>query len=228
MTKTRKPYLISRCQLQGALACLSDDDTRYALTSINIRPECVEATNRHVLVQIPHDKLDPADFPLVPGAPTEAPDTFLLPGDTAKALLKALPKKSTTLILTYAQVGVREGSVVGAVTDLDTATVPTARLPESTFPNSSKAIPQRTAPLFALGAPALERLLKVAKATDKVLPRLMFYAPKDKDSAIRIEIPHEESDKPIVAVIMPCKADWPEESESVGHEDAVPEPEETL
>ena len=226
MTETRKPYLISRCQLQGALACTSADNTRMALQAINVCPEHVEASDGHVVIRIPHDRIDPADFPIVPGAPTEAPSTFLLPVDTAKVLLKALPKKSTMPILTYAQVGVRDGSVVGAVTDLDTATVPTARLPESTFPSLDKVIPQRSAPLFALGVPALECLIKAAKATGADLPILQFYTPKDRDSVIRVEIRLPGSDTPIIAAIMPCRKDWPEQAETV--QEPAQEPETTL
>lgn len=205
-----KPILLDRVQLAGALACISKDESRYALQAINVRPTDVEASNGRVLVRIPHAGADVNEFPLVEGAPTEAPDApFLLPADLATAVLKTLPRKQTMAILEYAKVGTRNGCVVAATTDMDTSSAPSAKLPEGTFPNADRVLPERSKPLFALWISELERLCKVGKASGLDEPMLMFYTPKDGISAIRIEIPLGDTRR-VEAVIMPTTVDWPE------------------
>lgn len=208
-----KPILLDRVQLAGALACVSKNEDRYVLQAINIRPTDVEASNGHVLVRIPHAGADVNEFPLVEGAPTEAPDApFLLPADLAAAVLKTLPRKQTLPILEYAKVGTRKESVIVATTDMNTASAPSARLPEGAFPNADRVLLKRSKPLFALRISELERLCKVGKASGMGTPVLMFYTPKDQDSAIRVDIPLGDA-RQAEAVIMPMRANWPEAEE---------------
>lgn len=201
-----KPVLLDRLSLQGALACTTDEESRYVLNAINVTSTYVESSDGNAAIRIPHAGADPAEFPEIPGAPIEAPEgAFLLPAALAKAALKTLPKRAVVPILQFAKVGTLNGSVVAATTDLATNSTPSARIPEGTFPPLDRAIPKERVPAFALRVDLLEKICKAAKATGQAKPVLEFYQPRDRDSAVRIEIPGKRR---VLAVIMPCRSDW--------------------
>lgn len=140
---------------------VSKEESRYSITAIQVRPEATVATNGHYLAWVSTDGQDPANFPVVEGFDGGQKDfvPFLLDVESAKAISKALPKKTTIPVLQYAPVHVNgvtvespDGSkqedaskgvksVSLCVTDLERPQVFRPRVPEGQFPNFQAVIP---------------------------------------------------------------------------------------
>jgi hypothetical protein len=187
--------LLKRELLSTVRPAVTDADTRYTLSSIQINPNgAVVATNGHILIKA--TELHPipnADFPVVPGVPecvTDPTAPILLPADLADRLIKAMPKRSSLPALYTVSVTVNgDGSAYAAATDLQAPTV--AKLtPEEgqTFPAYDRVFPDKDRPVVSilLGIPVLEVLIKSAKAAGAkgiklALPTQAKYQETDTD-----------------------------------------------
>lgn len=125
----------------------SQDQSRLALTAVNLRKEYAEATDGHILARVEMPQADPEDFPQITNGRTIATDNGgarLVPADFLNKVAKALPKKSTLPILTMAPVleedDDRERFVSVAVTDLENMQIMTTRPAEGTYPTTDQVV----------------------------------------------------------------------------------------
>ncbi len=214
--------IIRREALASALAATTADDTRYFLSSVQIRLNGdVVATDGHIAL-IVHDNspMDSADFPIVPGADFhgEPSAPFCVPMDTCRRLIGATQKGKRALpILTGVQVGRNgaEGVTVLAATDLSVPAVailqPDPNGPR--FPDIDRVVPAADSERIrvSLSVPVLEGLIKAAKAigAGKVFQTITLQLPPanekthEIDGAMRVEI--KGADLTISGAVMPCR-----------------------
>ena len=198
----------------------STDDQRFTLNSVYITPDGGGvATDGHVLVKFtPRDMPDAKEYPPIEGmegataADKEEPalQPFILPSAAAAEILKAMPKKRTTLpILENIALDVAatngNGSAVMGVTDLENPWIFRPKKIEDQFPDVDKVIPEMDKkPTIEIGL-GIDTMLRALNTIKSLYPnsnhkglRFKFY---DANSAIRIEGSNNAGD--IVAVVMP-------------------------
>jgi len=138
---------------------VSKEESRYMLQAIRVGPEATVASNGHYLAWISTNGMKPESFPVVEGFDGGQSDfkPFLLDVATAKAIVKALPKKATIPVLGYAAVHTTMIQATGSdqttsetdkvkevqicVTDLERPQVFRPHIPEGQFPNYEAVIP---------------------------------------------------------------------------------------
>lgn len=206
----------------------SKEESRYALTAIQVRPEATVATNGHYLAWISTDSADPQNFPVVEGfeGGQKHFKPFLLDVESAKAIAKALPRKTTIPVLQYAAVHVNgvtvespDGtktqdqdkgiqSVSLAVTDLERPQVFRPRVPEGQFPKFEQVIPDWEKDVAfeisvdpAYLATIAKSALDFQKGKAKPILRMKFYTP---DKAIRFDATNDNG-QGMTVVLMPMR-----------------------
>ncbi len=211
--------LIRREVLAAVLPAVTDDDTRYFLSKVQIRPDGeVRATNGNIAILasgVDGYRFPDEDFPTIPGAPFhgDPSGSILVDEPTIKRLIGATDKGKRSLpVLRCVQVS-RNGSELTSTlsaTDLKapiTATIVSE--PTENFPELDRVMPaadKADTVALVLGVPVLEALLKAAKAIDTRTIR--FDVPTDgKDRAVltAIRVTATGPDAKIVAVAMPCR-----------------------
>ena len=204
--------LLDRASL-GAVAFASPEKSgRYALIGINVTPTAVEATDGHVCITIPHVGIDANEFPALANPGGAIPQAgIMMPADTAKAALKALPKKTGGFaVLGYAQVGIAEdGAAVATVTDLASSQRFTGKL-HGPFPSLAQVTPERKGQRITLNAHLVARLAAFAVAHGGGrLPEVNLWVRGEGDG-LRFEIPIDGWDRVAVGAIMPMRSSDPD------------------
>ena len=86
------------------------DESRYMVTGVRVSPSETIATDGRQLTRVTTPKFKADDFPVKDGfKPTTTFEPFILPAQSALAIAKALPKKSTLPILLNAAIGEHRG-----------------------------------------------------------------------------------------------------------------------
>lgn len=215
--------IIRREALASALAAVTDDDTRYALGSVQIRQNGdVAATDGHVALIVHDDRpMDTADFPDVAGADIhgELARDVSVPAATCKRLISATAKgKRAIPVLTGVRVGRNgaDGVSVLAATDLAVPAVAILQVDPhaQAFPDLARVMPAAddTRVRLSMSVEVLESLIRAAKAigAGKRFQTINFQLPAASEkthaieTTIRIEI--KGADCSIVGAAMPCRA----------------------
>ncbi len=197
----------------------STDTSRVVLQGVYITPDGGGvATDGHLLVKFtPKDIPDGKDYPVIEGVKADDDGAklkpFTLPSEAAAEILKAIPKKRTTLpILGNIALDVVEtnnnGAAVMGVTDLENPRIFKSKKMEGTYPDYEKVIPSGKKPVLeiGLGIDVMLKTLNTLKAlySEQKLQglRFKFYG---SDKPFRIEGKADSGD--VLAVVMPMKLD---------------------
>jgi hypothetical protein len=130
--------LLHKAQLMAGLLA-STDTSRPSLGCIKIDPDGTTwASDGSIAVRITVPKVDDAEFPEVPGLPTDSVPTkkpVLIPAKVAMDVGKAIPARNNAVGLKYARLV--EGGDVNwlATTDFDTPTVLSFSPDQGDFPD---------------------------------------------------------------------------------------------
>lgn len=126
----------------------SKEVSRFTLQAILVEKDKTVETDGTQLMMVTRPDYSVDAFPEVPGAPPLSngdQKAFLLPADSAKDILKALPKATTIPILSCAGVGViddKTKTVAVITTDLEKAQTHTVRIPDGKFPDYERIMPK--------------------------------------------------------------------------------------
>lgn len=189
----------------------STDVTRSALNGIYLEKDgSTVATNGNSLYIVGPSKINDDDFPQIDGnKPSSDPNGETIPNETIKALLKALPKRSTLPILTTTQLVGENGKKAFVVTDLENAQTINFRPGDGPYPKWKSCLPdEKSRPVFeiSLGAKVLAELAAFVKATtsNKLTYKIdfKFYGP---NVAATFEAGTTEQDQKISGLIMPMR-----------------------
>jgi len=188
----------------------SKEESRYSLTAVQIRPEATVATNGHYLAWVSTNRsMAPADFPQVEGFEGGDKDftPFLLETDCAKAIAKALPRKNTIPILSYAAVHKNGGPASICVTDLQNPQVFHPKPVEGQYPDIERVVPKIEDEKFSIcvNAAYLQDIAKAyaqfTKGDRNQIMRIRFYGPSD---SIRFDATNDDG-QGMTAVLMPLR-----------------------
>jgi DNA polymerase III sliding clamp (beta) subunit (PCNA family) len=185
--------IIRREALNAALAATTADDTRYFLNAVQVNPDkhAIIATNGHILL-VATDKAPQlnADFPIVPGAAFHGSPVapVLIPADSCRAIVAAMPKRSSIPILGSAQLSTNgsPSTFTLASTDLAAPRIATIDTTDAgNFPAYERVMPKLDRPSVnvIMAVDVLEQLIKAAKAaqgSDKRTAKITFNVPTGK------------------------------------------------
>lgn len=159
--------LLNKANLQCVIPAVSDEQSRYTLRAVNVTKTHTEATNGHMLIRVSLPEQKPGNFPVVEGFNANGFEKGLLPVETAKAVLKAMPKERHMPILNHAAISSHEGQVQIAVTNLKSPQVFQPVTVSGQFPNSDSLVElvtkQEVKATVTLNPEYLEALAKSAK-----------------------------------------------------------------
>lgn len=195
---------------------VSKNASRYTLNSILVTQDETVATDGHRLVRVSVDKSIAVDqFPVKEGAAFTANDDykpFLLPADTAKAIVKAIPRKSTLPALSCVAIDGKatdsNGDAHLAVNDLETFQPFTVRKPEGQFPNWQAVMPKVENAKFtiAVNAKYLAELARAAAAFVADEPNQRVVLRFDTaERAMRMDCERDGGAQTWTGVLMPVK-----------------------
>lgn len=200
--------MLNKAALSIAGLC-SKDDSRFTLNALLVSPnECVE-TDGHQIVRVSMPKdMAPESFPELKELEgmTYATDfqPFLLPADQARAIVRALPAKTTIPVLQRAVIAVDgEGKPAIAVTDLAHVQTWRPRM-KGNFPDWQRVMPkaEQAEMQIAIDARLLKRVLTAiedfAKDEKTIAVIFSFYGP---NRALRLDVSHDGQD--FTAAVMP-------------------------
>jgi hypothetical protein len=212
--------------LKAVLPAVSNDDTRYLLDGVHVRPDgTIEATNGSVAIQAKeHTPMPDEDFPLIPGVESfhgNPEGNTLISTAIVTSVLSAIAKRSTIPILQCVQLAKNgtDGTATLAATDLQAPRVAKIGPTEQPFPAIDRVMPKADKPdtvdvLFAVDV--LETICKAARAASgtgkaKKAPIVRFSVPYDESerkagyvsSAVRVTYNGPEVGLTIAA--MPCR-----------------------
>jgi len=160
--------------------------------------------------------MDGSEWPTTagPNGASEPITEALLPRDSALAVLKTLPKKSTLPILTHAALYKVGTDLEAYTTDLESTQTVRATPPDAKFPNVDKVIPEsETVPeggmalrTVTLSAQYLKEIAEYAlKYAESGKPGITFTLGGDsKADAVRLEI-NLDGERVVIGALMPMK-----------------------
>jgi hypothetical protein len=138
--------MLNRHNLNIATLC-AKGESRFTLSAILVEKDRTLETDGYHLVSVTRPTYKVEGFPEVPGAPPLANGnqrSFLMPAESALAISKALPKKTTIPILSCAAPGVIDGAnntMPVVTTDLSSAQTHMVREQSGSFPDWKRVIP---------------------------------------------------------------------------------------
>lgn len=204
---------LNRANLEIA-ALASTDASRLGLCSVRVEAGRTMATDGHALGIVATPALDPKDYPAVGGL-TETDAGFQpcsIPVDTAKALLRAIPKRSHVPVLACAKVDVAASNANGVfravTTDLETTTPVEGRKIEASYPDVDQVVPSgKPAHTTAFDASLLGKVLttavKMGLRGRTPTVTLAFYG-KDGEGPVKITA-ETEAGQAVTFVVMPVR-----------------------
>jgi len=195
------------------IAQFATKEARYTMQAILVAPHETIVTDGHRLVRVSTPDIPAAQFPK-PDDTFAASDSFkpfLLPAETAKAIAKAVPRKTIIEALSCIAVdGARtdaNGTAHLAVTDLETFNPFTVRKPDGQFPNYIAVVPDpaKAELTISVNASYLAELARAAASFQKDGRRdpvltMRFYG---VDKALRMDC--EKDGQQWSAVLMPIR-----------------------
>lgn len=167
--------ILRRETLKAALAAASDGPDRgYWLDAVQVRPDGSVVATDGCICLVARDKYpqEDSDFPVAGVAPFKGnPEkAVLLPVSAVKALLQALPKKSTIPILQAVQLSTNgtEGGIVVSATDLQAPRIAhvDAEKAGGNFPITDRVMVSKDRPALqvTLSTDVLKALIAAAEA----------------------------------------------------------------
>jgi hypothetical protein len=146
--KAKTCVLLGRDQLMAADFASTEDNKEHPFVNVHIMPDgTTEASNWHFAIRVPPAGIVAEGFPVVVGlgAPFNGAG-LLIPAETCKAALKALPKKAKSSVLGMAHLGVAEdGGAVLTTTDLKTTIARVCKVADRPFPDLNSVMPSADA-----------------------------------------------------------------------------------
>lgn len=187
----------------------SKDESRYALSAINVTPEATIATDGHRLAWVSGDGFKSESFPVVPNA---APATnefkpFMVSAELAAKIAKATPTKEHIPVLNHSAIGIDGENRTIAVTDLESPQVFNAtKQPDGQFPNTDAVIPrwEKATARFCVNAEYLADIAAFAAQFDRKRPVSIVVSLYEEQKAIRFDAEHDGQG--YTAVLMPTRA----------------------
>lgn len=183
-----KAVLLSQAQAD-LKTFVSKDETRVSLTNIRVTKDFAEATNGHILVRVPHDGIDHAEWPKTGGTGTGLNgDSILLDPKVLEKAFKNAERKGHLPILSYVLLSLSpDGCPILTATDLKASANFKQKRVISEFPDTDRLIPEKEGPVaFVLSAKYLSDLADWAQKHGD--GALYFYAGKNYQNIVRIEV----------------------------------------
>ena len=187
----------------------NDDEYRPDLNGVHLRPDgATEASNGRVLFKVSKAQADPDEFPQLPdGCASAPPNGEIVPVDTIKKVLKAIPIKANLPILRHVEL-IDKGRFF--TTDLDNKTIIDFRPVDGSYPDTDGVYPkpdERPCIRIGFSVDVLESMCKfvhAAKGGDKEreIIALTFYGPS---SGAVFSAGQNDDGQEISGMIMPCK-----------------------
>ena len=187
---------------------VSKDEFRPYLQGVHLRPDgATEASNGRVLFKVSKAQADTGDFPQLPdGCTSTSPNGEIVPVDTIKKVLKAIPTKGLP-ILRHVEL-IDKGRFF--TTDLENKTIIDFRPIDGPYPDTDGVYPEPDKePRIGIGfsVDVLESMCKFVHAAkggnkENEIIALTFYSP---ESGAVFSAGQNDDGQEISGMIMPCK-----------------------
>lgn len=194
----------------AALNAVSKDPTRYQFNGVRVTNKLSEGCNGHFLLRVTHPEVNFEDLPqgITPENPGEGIfHDMIIPGDVAKAMTKAIPKRINIPILEHAFIQ-SNTKKSWRTSDLDSTQGAEFRPIEAEWPPSDEVIPKEMATLkIGLNPDYLMAICKAAKEFHgKEMKPLVFEFTKDTES-VKITTQQNSQGQEFLGVLMPMRLD---------------------
>lgn len=183
---------------------ITKEPSRYCLNTMRISDGHAQSTDGKIAFDVELADTDHADYPLIDGV-EPVDETVMVSKDTAQALVKSLPKRSTLPVLLNAMVGKVGGKVVLITTDLEHPQRFGTEDTNDNWPNFSMIAPKDEPK--AVTSLSVEYIIMLGKVLKE------FYGTADR--AVKLELRGEddviiltgenEQDQKVTVYLMPRK-----------------------